>query len=245
MALDFLTETFVDLTRLGRGEKSKPAGIPTSEKLTGIELRLSRVAIINNKTPKLGPFPGYSKMYMIIIVVSDSGEVIENIDLKSFAKVDDGEDLPVDKTIYYWKQKSKKDKAPSHIHVLVSVIKSKQGLRDVSIVLADAKKHPDYSKAVTKLKNVVKGGQQINEVSALLFQLANIVGKFLGAVEDKTLMTWVQSFSDIYGDWDQLGKTIRKRENKYVEINLSLTIRDAEREKKAGVMPALKASENT
>lgn len=231
MALDFTYETFIDAAKLTNGEKTKPTGIPSSNNLTGIELRLSKAFIINNKTPRIFPFPGYAKIYVIIIVVSDTGDVLQNLDLKSFAKVDDQEDIPIDKTIYYWKQNKKTDKAPSQIHSLVSVIKSKEDLRDVGNVLTDVRNDAKFSETIQKLKAVVNTTSQFNDVSNILFEVGSLVGKFLGRVDDKTLLTWVQSYSDINGDWDQLGKSIKNRKNRYAEIDLSLTIRDVSREK--------------
>jgi hypothetical protein len=45
-------------------------------------------------------------------------------------------------------------------------------------------------------------------------------------VEDKPLLTWVQSFTDLNGDFDVLGKTAKSAENKFASMKLSITIRD-------------------
>ena len=62
--------------------------------------------------------------------------------------------------------------------------------------------------------------------------LASIVGKYLGNVKDKPLLTWVQSFTDINGDLDVLGKIVKQKENKNVALTMTLVVRDKARESK-------------
>ena len=230
MAVKFQEDAFVEQLALQGAENNKPEGISSSKNITGIEVRLSRAFIINIKTPKIGPFPGFSKMYLLVIVVSDKGEILQTLDLKSFAKVGDDEDLPVDKTIYYWKQQNKKDVNPSQIHVLTSIIKSKQSLRDVARIMADVKNDAEFGNLVSTLKTVVKNADAVSQVANLIFSVAGVVGKFLGKIEDKPLLTWVQSFTDINGDFDKLGKTTIGRKNDYAALDLSIIIRDTQRE---------------
>jgi hypothetical protein len=228
MAVAFKDDAFIEQFAFESTEKSKPSGVSNSRNITGIEVRLSRAFIINNRTPKIGPFPGFSRMYMVIIVVSDLGNSLQTLDLKGFPKVGDNEDLPVDKTIYYWKQHNKKDKSPSQIHVFTSIIKSKQSLRDVGRILADVKNDEDFEKVVTDLK--------ANAVSNLVFSVAGVIGKFLGKVDDKPLLTWMQSFTDINGDFDKLGKTTTGRKNDNAALDLSIIIRDTSREEELAKM---------
>jgi hypothetical protein len=230
MALNLKEDAFVEQFALQGDEKTKPQGITTSKNITGIEVRLSRAFIINNKTPKIGPFPGFSKMYLMVVVVSDTGDVLQNLDLKSFAKVGDDEDLPVDKTIYFWKQQGIKAKSPSQIHVLASIIKSKQSLREAAKVMADVKNDEEFSGVVSSIKEVVRNANAVAQVSDLLFSVAAVIGKFLGRVDDKPLLTWVQSFTDINGDFDKLGKTTIGRKNDFAALDLSIIIRDTHRE---------------
>ena len=230
MALNLKDEAFIEQFALQGDEKNKPEGISTSKNITGIEVRLSRALIINNKTPKIGPIPGFAKMYLMVIVVSDTGDAIQNLDLKSFAKVGDDEDLPVDKTIYFWKQQQETDKSPSQIHILASVIKSKKGLREAAKVLADVKNDAEFAGVVSSIKEVVKNANAVTQISDLLFSVAGVVGKFLGKVDDKPLLTWVQSFTDINGDFDKLGKTTIGRKNDFAALDLSIIIRDVHRE---------------
>lgn len=230
MALNLKEEAFVEQFALQGAERNKPEGISTSQNVTGIEVRLSRAFIINNKTPKIGPFPGFSKMYLMVIVVSDTGDALQNLDLKSFAKVGDDEDLPVDKTIYFWKQQQPSDKSPSQIHILTSIIKSKQNLRDVARVMADVKNDAEFAGVVSSIKEIVKSAGAVTQISDLIFSVAGVVGKFLGKVDDKPILTWVQSFTDINGDFDKLGKTTIGRKNDFAALDLSIIIRDTHRE---------------
>lgn len=231
MALNF-EESFIDTLALDKGNTKKPMEIPDSKNITGIELRLSKAYIIDNKTPKIPPFPGYAKMYLVVVVISDTGAYLQSLDLKSFAKVDDEEDIPIDKNIFYWKHEDGiNQKAPSQIHASVSIIKSKKSLRDVGKVMSNVKNDPAYATLLDNIKEIVKSGAQVNMISNLAFTATQIVGKFLGKVDDKPLLTWVQSYSDINGDFDQLGKNTKSRKNRYAELNLSLTIRDTSREK--------------
>ena len=230
MAVNFQEDAFVEHLILQGAENNKPNGIGSSKNVTGIEVRLSRAYIQNNKTPKIGPFPGFSKMYLLVIVVSDKGEILQTLDLKSFAKVGDDEDLPVDKTIYYWKQQNPEDVNPSQIHVLTSIIKSKQSLRDVAKIMADVKNDAEFSNLVSTLKTVVKNADAVSQVANIIFSVADVVGKFLGKIEDKPLLTWVQSFTDINGDFDKLGKTTIGRKNDFAALDLSIIIRDTHRE---------------
>jgi hypothetical protein len=230
MAVAFKNDAFIEQFTFESTEKNKPSGISNSKNITGIEVRLSKAYIINNKTPKIGPFPGFARMYMVVIVVSDLGNSLQTLDLKGFAKVGDDEDLPIDKTIYYWKQHNKKDKSPSQIHIFTSIIKSKQSLRDVGRILADVKNDEEFEKVVTELKEVVKDASKVNAVSDLVFSVAGVVGKFLGKVDDKPLLTWMQSFTDINGDFDKLGKTTTGRKNDFAALDLSIIIRDTSRE---------------
>jgi len=106
-------------------------GIPTSDSITGIEVRLSNVYIIDNHTGKFVMFPGNADLYLINIVISDRQEkpIMQNIN--GFEKVNDNESLNVDKTVYYWKQYDESETPPSQIHLMTSVIKSKKGLRNI------------------------------------------------------------------------------------------------------------------
>ena len=63
--------------------------VPTSKQISGIEVRLSRVHIRDNKTAPLGPFPGLAKVYLMNIIASDILGSDINLSLEGFEKVDD------------------------------------------------------------------------------------------------------------------------------------------------------------
>ncbi|KAA2242578.1 hypothetical protein F0L74_08565 [Chitinophaga agrisoli] len=212
--------------------------IPTSQDICGMEIRLSDVMIIDNKTPKVFPFPGLAKVYFMNLVVSDLSADPVSIDLKGFEKIDDGEKLNVDKSLFYWKETEADKRAPSQIHVFCSIIKSKQSLRDVAEVMGNVKNDESYKQVVDTLAGIVKTATSLTSVSSLIFQVAGIVGNYLGKVDDKPLLTWVQSFTDISGDFDVLGTTDKAAENKFASMKLSITIRDTARQKEADLKSA-------
>lgn len=208
---------------------TKEGDILGSDKISGLEIRLSHVIIKDNKTAKIFPFPGLAKIYFLTLVVSDVENQMINLDLKGFEKVDDGDALSIDKSIFYWKQ-TKKEKAPSQVHVMTSIIKSKQSLRDVAKIMENIKNDSDYKDLSEKLLTIIKDANQFSNITNLISTVSSIVSKYLGKVEDKPFLTWYQSFTDIDGDWDKLGKTFKHAENKYAAMDLSITIRDKERE---------------
>jgi len=75
-------------------------GIPTSDQITGLELRLSKVYIKDNKQRHIWPFIKYSDLYFIISTVDTLGAEPYTINVRGFADVDDREQLPVDRTVY-------------------------------------------------------------------------------------------------------------------------------------------------
>lgn len=209
--------------------KVKEGDILGSDEISGMEIRLSHVIIKDNKTAKVFPFPGLAKIYFMTLVVSDVENQNVNLDLKGFEKVDDGDALSVDKTLFYWKQENK-SKVPSQIHVMSTIIKSKQSLRDVAKIMTEIKEDSEYKTLTENILVMLKDASQMANISNLILTVSSIVGKYLGKVEDKPLLTWYQSFTDINGDWDKEGKTFKHAENKYAAMDLSITIRDKERQ---------------
>jgi len=112
--------------------RSRSGNIPSSKDISGIEVRLSNVVIADNKTPKVFPFPGFARVYFVNLVVTDLSAEALSLDLNGFEKVDDGDKLSLDRTLFAWKKTDKNALAPSQIHVFSSLIKSKQPLRDVA-----------------------------------------------------------------------------------------------------------------
>lgn len=209
------------------------ADIPTTGDISGIELRLSRAHILDNRTPNIGPFPGYAKIYFLTLVVSDVQNQAVFVDVKGFPKIDDKEDLPIDNTLYYWKKTTASKTPPSQLHVFTSIIKSKQSLRDAGKILQEIKEDEGYKSAIKTVVSVITSATAVIPIVDQITNLANIVGKFLGKVEDKPLISVLQSFTDINGDFDVLGKIPKEYRSKYAILGLSLTVRDKEREKEA------------
>jgi hypothetical protein len=204
--------------------KKSVGAIPSSKEITGIEIRLLPPFIIDNRTPAVFPFPGFAKLYCITIVVSDvNNQLAGGIDLQGFPRIGDKEHIPINKTIFYWQAGKTPSVAPSQIHVMTSVIKSKKSLREVGKILADLNKDTDY-------KNLVKGlsklSVQTNLALEVITQLSSIVGKHLGQVEDKPLGTIVNSYTSLYGDFDQKGVQKRQYATRHVNFELEIIVRD-------------------
>jgi hypothetical protein len=234
--IDFNQNLYVEDYNFADTQDIRPAtrgDIKTSEEISGIEVRLSKVFIIDNKTRQFGPFPGLASIYFINIVVSDLSASQIDLNLNGFEKVDDKQTLAVDRTLFYWKKTDDTPKAPSQIHVMSSLLKSKKGLRDTGEVLAKAKDDDKFKGLVSELGSIIKTASSFSNISNIVFQAASIVGGLLGNVEDKPLLTRFQSFTDIAGNFNQLGKTDNPFSNRYAEVDYSIYIRDKERQAEA------------
>ena len=234
MALDLQTNAVIDTVSLPTAtvRRSAEQNIPDSKTVTGLEVRLSRVLVKDNRTAKVWPFPGYADVYLLLIVFDNLNPEPQTLTLSGFARIDDNEDLPVDKTAYYWKQETPEATAPSQVHMLLSVMKSKQRLRDTGDILAQARDSADYRDLVTAIVATIATAPA--QIATLLLQLGSVVGSQLKEVEDKPLFTQVISFTDINGDFDTLGKTPIVKMNNYVQTTLTLVVRDPEREQQPG-----------
>jgi hypothetical protein len=221
------------IVSLPKGDSSRSLrfaslGIPTSKKLTGLEVRLSQVLIRDNKTSHVWPFIRYSNLYVITSSVDNLGSEPYSINLKGFADVDDGEQLPVDRTVYYWKEDGKKNRPPGAIHILASILKSNEGIRDVGAALASLRKSDDFKTVIKALIAASTGsGTAIYEA---FLPLIGVIGEVLGKIEDTPLLTTVLSYTDINGDFDQLGRHPYPQRNRYVDIVTTLIVRDATRD---------------
>ena len=207
--------------------------IKTSDEISGIEVRLSKAVVIDNKTKPFGPFPGLAKVYFMNIVVSDISSSQIDLTLIGFEKVDDNQVLAVDRTLFYWKKTTATPTSASQIHIMSSLIKSKQNLRDTGEILSKIKADTNFKGLSTELGTLLKSAASVTNISNIVFEVAGIVGGFLGKVEDKPLLTRFQSFTDIAGDFNQLGKTISPFSNKHAELDFAIFIRDKERQKEA------------
>jgi hypothetical protein len=208
--------------------------VPSSKQISGMEVRLSKAYIIDNKTAPVWPFPGLAKVYFMNIIVSDLSTAQIALDLNGFEKVGDKQTLSVDRTLFYWKKTTETPKAPSQIHIMSSLIKSKKPLRDVAKVLAEAKEDAKFKSLTGTLAKALKNAADFNNISNVVFDVAAIVGELLGKVEDKPLLTRFQSFTDMAGNFNQLGRTDMPFSNRYAEVDYSIYIRDKAREDEEG-----------
>jgi hypothetical protein len=228
-----LADTQRAIISLPRGDSSRSLrfaslGIPTSKKLTGLEVRLSQVLIRDNKTPHVWPFIRYSNLYVITSSVDNLGTEPYLLNVKSFADVDDGEQLPVDRTVYYWKGDEIKNKPPGTIHILASIIKSNEGIRDVGAALASLRKTDDFKTVIKAVMAAATGGGAA--IYEAFLPLIGVLGEVLGKIDDTPLFTTVLSYTDINGDFDQLGRHPYRQGNRYVDMVTTLIVRDATRD---------------
>lgn len=204
--------------------------IPKASEISGIELRIVKAEVFDNRTAPFFPFPGLANVYLFNLVISDLGETGQETILEGFQGVDDNSILDVNRSIFYWKKTSQTKKVPSQIHVLSSIIKSKGKLRKIGEVLESLKNDEDYKSLISEIITVVQSSSPTGVIVSLLQKSAPIVGKFLKGVEDKPIFTRIHSFTDLGGDFDILGQTDHPASNRGGSINLRLFVRDKKRE---------------
>jgi hypothetical protein len=239
MAIDFFdaTSTSIKMGQLAKNRdvaKKLPGDITTSKDVSGIEIRMLPPLIIDNHTNPVWPFPGYSKLYCLTIVVSDvENQVVGSIDLKGFPRIGDQEHLPINKTIFYWQSSAENKKAPNQIHIMTSVIKSKQALRDVSKILTEVKNDENYKNIIQRIGKTAADASAAGMVIDMIGEVATLVGKYLGKVEDKPIGTTINSYTTLYGDFDVLGINKRKIPTPDVVFEFDLVVRDKTQKKSA------------
>jgi hypothetical protein len=213
---------------------SKSAIIPvikSSKTATGIELRMLPPLIKDNHTPALWPFPGYSKLYCLTIVVSDvTNQLAGAIDLKGFPRIGDNERLPINKTIFYWQSSGKKEAAPNQVHTMCTIMKSKEGLREAGQIMGSVKDDGDYKNLISTLGKVGKGVAKFNAVTDIVVQIAGVVGKYLGKVEDKPLGTIINSYTTLHGDFDKMGISQLVYPTRDVDFEFQMVVRQQKEE---------------
>lgn len=204
--------------------------IPSSADVAGIELRMLPPYIRDNHTLLLRPFyRGMAKLYCLTLVISDAANQLSGLmDLNAFPRVGRHSFLPINKTIFYW-EAGEGRVAPNQVHVMCSVIKSKGALREAGLVLEQAKADKEYKALVDELGSLNGEVATLTTVSNLTLQIASVVGRYLGQVQDSPLGTVVQSFTRLHGDWDRLGITPIKTRTQDVDFDFELIIRDHER----------------
>jgi hypothetical protein len=201
--------------------------IPTSNNLTGLEVRLSQIIIKDNKTPHIWPFIKYANLYVIVSSIDNLGGEPYLLNLRGFSNVDDGEALPVDTTAYYWKAGAT-DKVPSAIHVLLSIIKSNEAIRSLGGALASLTKTDGFKAVINGIISAATGGGAA--IYNAFLPLIGVIGGIMGKIDDTPLFTTVTSFTDINGDFDQLGRHPYPQNNRYVSTTITLIVRDSTRE---------------
>ncbi|MGN6510151.1 MAG: hypothetical protein ACTHLD_11890 [Chitinophaga sp.] len=236
MAIDFLNPdtsvVFTAAEHLPRnGEiadklKNAARDIPTSDKLTGIELRLLPPFVKDNNTEPFLVFPGFAKLYCLTIVVSDiNNQLIGGIDLQGFPRIGDNEHLPINKTIFYWQQNTTDNTPPKQIHTMCSVIKSKKDLRKTGEIMAELKSDDEYKTLMGTVVGLASSTSPVGVAVDIITQVAGIVGKYLGKVEDKPVGTVIKSFTDIGGDFDHEGVRRHTLDAMNVDFEMEVIVR--------------------
>jgi len=220
------------IVRLPKGDSSKSPrfqllAIPTSKELTGLEVRLSQVIVKDNKTPHVYPFIRYANLYVVTSGIDNLGGEPYSLNLKGFADIDDGDALPVERTVYYWKSDGA-SKVPGAVHILTSIIKSHERIRDFGDALASLRKTDDFQKVVSTIITAATGGGAA--IYEAFLPLVGVIGQIMGRVDDTPLFTTVTSYTDINGDFDALGRHPYHQNNRYVDMVTTLIVRDASRE---------------
>lgn len=202
----------------------------TSKELTGVELRLSKAFVKDNHTRKIPPFiPGKAQIYFLTIVASDVKNDVPHLDILPYPKVDDNEELPVNKAIYYWKETEQSKSPPGQIHVFAALIKSKKGLRTTGEILLEVKKDNDYQSIIYKAAELIGSATPWGQAVQAISSIAHIVGRHLGKVEDKPLVAVTESFTDLNGLYDTVGEKEILTEHKNGTIGMTIIVRDKDR----------------
>jgi len=212
------------------GRNLMKTDIPGSDDVAGIELRLLPPFIVNNRTPRLLLLPGFARLYCLTMVISDAENQLKGfMDLAGFAGIGDGEALPVNKTIFYWEKEHAESQPPNQVHVMTSIIKSKESLRETGEILSSVRGDNDYKDLIDGLGSAVADAANFSLVANISLQVAGIIGKYLGKVDDRPIGTVVNSFTRLHGDWDKLGINPILIRTRNVDFNYELIIRDRER----------------
>ena len=237
MTLDFLNEETTAIRNEPFGydtappfvpDNSSPGVIHSSGDVAGIEIRMLPPLVRNNHTVSFWPFPGRARLYCLTLVVSDAANQLTGLmDLNAFPRVADGDLLPINKTIYYWQESENGfAKPPSQVHVMCSIIMSKEALRETANVLASVKDDAGYKGIIEELGATLTNAASFSTTTSLTMQAAHIVGRYLGKVDDQPIGTVINSFTRLHGDWDRLGINPVKVRTRDVDFDFELIIRD-------------------
>ncbi len=253
MTLNFLNEETSQIQNDVFGNQSAPPGesydgghsiIQSSGDVAGIEIRMLPPLVRDNHTMQFWPFPGRARLYCLTLVVSDASNQLTGLmELNAFPRIGHNDSLPINKTIYYWQEDDNGlSKPPSQVHVMCSIIKSKEALRETADVLASVKDDENYKSLIGELSSVLSDTASLTAVTGLTMQAAHIVGRYLGKVDDQPIGTVINSFTRLHGDWDRLGINPVNVRTRDVDFSFELIIRDHYRQQvaKAGtlILPA-------
>jgi hypothetical protein len=194
--------------------------------ICGLEINVNNVLVKNNNTPAVFPFPGYAKVYFLNLVAANLRGAGLRLQLKAFEKVENDDALAMDKTLCTWQRERPEEAAPGELHIFSALIKSRQPLRDTASVLSEVQRDGSYKLLTAALDSLLKSNTPAEDISNLLFNIAGIVGKYLGKLDEKPLFCWLQSFTGITTAHEVLGKTEKAAANYYASMGLSITIKD-------------------
>lgn len=212
--------------------------VTTSAQVSGMELRMLAPVIKNNQTPKFLAFPGYAQLYCLTLIVSDAdNQMAGSIDLTGFPRIGDNETLPISKTLYYWQAADETCESPNQIHMMCTIMKSKKALRDTSAILSSLKDDEQYKGLTGQLSKLAKSVTSFNAVTDTIVQIAGVVGKYLGNVEDKALGTVLNSYTTIHGDFDKTGVNAFSYTTRNVDFKFELTIRNKQQAVSPSIVP--------
>lgn len=237
MAIDFLDTSTTSLSKnlnkeLTAGNTTNAglrgiADVLTSKDISGVELRMLAPLIKDNHTPKSFLSKGFANLYGVTIVVSDVvNQLAGALDIKGFPRIGDHEFLPVNKTVFYFQKGETTGNPPSQVHIMATIIKSKEGLRNVGEIMGSINKDEGYKSLIGSVGSLVKDASKFNVISDVVLQVAGIVGKYLGKVEDKALGTVINSYTTLHGDFDKLGINSLVYPTRDVDFNFDLVVRD-------------------
>jgi len=105
-------------------------------------------------------------------------------------------------------------------------MKSKQDLREVGNVLATVKDDTEYKNLIAALSKAAKDVAKFNLVTDIIVQVAGVIGKYLGKVEDKPLGTIINSYTTLHGDFDKIGISPLLYSTKDVDFEFQMIVRN-------------------
>jgi len=190
----------------GHHKQAAPGDVPAPGSISGIDIRMLPPFVRDNQQLKIWPFPGYARLYCLTTVVSDvNNELTGAMDLSGFSRVGKNDFLPLNKIIYNWRRNAPQQLLPDNVHIMCSIIKSREPIRDTDRVLAAVKNDSEYHNIVEHLNAVISGTASFAMVTNMTVKIAAVINRYLGKTADVPVATVVDSFSRLHGDWDKPG----------------------------------------